>query len=123
MTNFSNALAKGLAQAAKQAAEYVTYRRGTAAARISGMRGSKQVDNADTAQNSSVQVIRHDWIFEAPQLKLPTGTIQPVEGDEIVDALGTVYRVTKDPADGKCSRIMPHNVGIRIYTLIVAGEK
>lgn len=123
MTNFARALNKGISLAAKQAAEPVTYRRGTTTASIRGMRGAKISDHADTSQNSSVQLIRLDWIFPASQINLPAGKINPIEGDEIIDSLGTIYRVAKDPNDGKCARIMPHQVGMRIHTIIVSGEQ
>jgi hypothetical protein len=123
MTNFATALGKGLTQATRQAGEIVSYRRGSTTAQLTAMRGVKQTDDADTAQRSTVQVIRHDWIATADQIVLPGGTIQPIEGDEIIDAAGVRYQVTKSPLDGKCSRIMPHNVGLRIHTIIVEGEK
>lgn len=70
-----------------------------------------------------VQSGREDWIVNADQMQLPAGAIQPIEGDEIIDSLGVVFRVTKDPSDGKCSRWMPHGVACRIHCLIVEGEK
>jgi hypothetical protein len=119
---FRNALSKGLQQVAKAAGELITYRRGTVTAQITATRGSKQTEQ-NSQQSSTIQAGRHDWIINADQMQLSTGTIQPIEGDEIIDSAGVTYRVTKDPGDGKCSRWLTHNVACRIHTLIVEGEK
>lgn len=115
-------LSKGLQQVARAAGELVTYRRGTVTAQITATRGSKQAEN-NASQSSMVQSLRLDWIVNADQAQLTTGTIEPIEGDEVVDQAGVVYRVTKDPSDGKCARWMPHNVAMRIHTIIISGER
>lgn len=122
MNRFRNALSKGLAQVARSAGELVTYRRGAVTAQIVATRGNKQTEN-NNAQSSMVQSNREDWIVNADQMRLPTGSIQPIEGDQIIDSVGVVYRVTVDPSDGKCCRWMPMGLACRIHCLIVEGEK
>ena len=120
MNSFRNALSKGLSQVARTAGELVTYRRGTVTAQITATRGFKQAENDG---RSNIQSLRHDWIITADQANLSTGTIQPIEGDELEDLAGVIYRVVKDPSDGKCARWMPHNVALRIHTVIASGEQ
>lgn len=122
MSRFSEQLARGLQKVEEKVGEPVTYRRGTYSVQLIGTRGDKSATDQDTGSETQVEGIRVDWIFTAGEINQDAGEIIPLDGDEIVDASGTVYRVTKNPFDGKVARWMRHRVAKRVHTLVTSGE-
>ncbi len=120
---WTNSLRRALRRVEQVAGEPVTYRRGDVSATIIATRAERATDAADTGNASSLQVSRQDWILTELGITLPTGQITPMEGDELVDSRGVIYRVTKRPGDGKAARAIRHGVGVRLHTVIVEGQK
>lgn len=123
MSRFRAALASGLRTVEAYAGESISYVRGTATATITATRGDKTAVEQTVGEENTVQGTRVDWIITAAELTLPTGLIQPLESDIIVDSDGVRYRVTKHPGDGKPARWLEHRLAMRIHTLVVAGER
>lgn len=123
MSRFKLALASGLRTVQAFAGEDISYVRGTASATITAIRGDKTTIESSAGDENTVQGTRVDWIINAAELALPTGTIVPIESDTIIDGDGVRYRVTKHPSDGKPARWLEHRLAMRIHTLVVQGER
>lgn len=106
---------------ARVAGEEITYRRGDSTATLKASRADKASLQEQTGAESAAATVRLDWIITRDTMTIVSGVIEPAEGDEITDAAGVRYRVTKSPADGKCARWLRHGGAIRIHTIVVEG--